>query len=174
MAQKFNGFPGGGMGNMASIMMQAQKMQDDMKKKQAELEQAEYEAVAAGGAVKVVLSGKKEIKKLAERMKAKKVILSVTDACVEYLTDQGYSKEFGARNMARTIETKLADALVDEVLFGQLEKGGSVTADYKNKEIKKIRTSDIVLIFLFINHNFYCVRNDRKVNGFRISTFFTI
>ncbi|MCQ2978616.1 MAG: YbaB/EbfC family nucleoid-associated protein [Clostridia bacterium] len=64
MAQKFNGFPGGGMGNMAQIMMQAQKMQDDMKKKQAELEQAEYEAVAAGGAVKVVLSGKKEIKNI--------------------------------------------------------------------------------------------------------------
>lgn len=64
MAQKFNGFPGGGMGNMASIMMQAQKMQDDMKKKQAELEASEYSATAAGGAVKVVLTGKKEIKNL--------------------------------------------------------------------------------------------------------------
>ena len=64
MAQKFNGFPGGGMGNMASIMMQAQKMQDDMKKKQAELEEKDYEATAAGGAVKVVLSGKKEIKNI--------------------------------------------------------------------------------------------------------------
>ena len=68
-------------------------------------------------------------------MKAKKVVLTVTDHCVDYLTDQGYSKEFGARNMARTIESKLADALVDEVLFGKLEKGGSVTADYKKDKI---------------------------------------
>ena len=68
-------------------------------------------------------------------MNVKKVVLKVTDRCVDYLTDQGYSKEFGARNMARTIESRLADALVDEVLFGKLEKGGSVTADYKNDKI---------------------------------------
>lgn len=78
---------------------------------------------------------KKEIAKLAERMKAKKVVLSVSESCVDYLTDAGYSKEFGARNIARTIEDKLADALVDEVLFGKLEKGGSVMADFKDNQI---------------------------------------
>lgn len=78
---------------------------------------------------------KKEISKLADRMKGKKVFLEVTDDCVEYLTEEGYSKEFGARNMSRTIEEKLANQLVDEVLFGKLEKGGKVTADYKNNNI---------------------------------------
>lgn len=78
---------------------------------------------------------KKEITKLSERIKSKKVILSVTDNCIEYLTDKGYSKEFGARNMARTIEDSIANPLVDEVLFGKLEKGGTVTADYQNEEI---------------------------------------
>ena len=61
----FNGFPGGGMnGNMAQIIKQAQKMQEDMKRKQQEIEEKEYEASSAGGAVKVLLSGKKEIKKI--------------------------------------------------------------------------------------------------------------
>ena len=83
----------------------------------------------------VQLVCKKEIKKLAERMQAKKVYLTVTENCVNYLTEEGYSKEFGARNMARTIETKLADALVDEVLFGKLEKGGAVTADCVDNKI---------------------------------------
>ena len=46
-------------------------------------------------------------------------------------TETGFSKEFGARNMARTIEENIANPLVDEVLFGKLAKGGSVTADYK-------------------------------------------
>ena len=78
----------------------------------------------------------KEIQKLNERMKNKKVELSVADSCIDYLTDQGYSKEFGARNMSRTIEELLANALVDEVLFGSLEKGGKVKADYKNGKIK--------------------------------------
>lgn len=61
---KFNGFPGGMPGNMAQIMKQAQKMQDEMKKKHDEIEMQEFEATAAGGAVKVVLTGKKEVKTL--------------------------------------------------------------------------------------------------------------
>lgn len=76
----------------------------------------------------------KEINKLSQRMKAKKVKLSVNEACVDYLTDEGYSKEFGARNMARTVESKIADPLVDEVLFGKLAKGGSVTATAVSEE----------------------------------------
>lgn len=80
---------------------------------------------------------KKEIGKLAEHMLAKKVHLTVTDRCADFLTEKGYSREFGARNIARTVEDQIASQLVDEVLFGQLEKGGKVTADY-NKEDDKI------------------------------------
>ena len=73
----------------------------------------------------------KEIVKLARRVKAKKIALIVTPKCIDHLTEQGYSKEFGARNMARVIEEEIANPLVDEVLFGKLSKGGTVTADYK-------------------------------------------
>ena len=74
---------------------------------------------------------RKEVDRLALRMKEKKVQLTVTDRAIDYLTELGYSKEFGARNIARTVEDEIADNLVDEVLFGKLEKGGTVTADYK-------------------------------------------
>lgn len=77
----------------------------------------------------------KEVSKLAARMKEKSVELIVTDECIEYLTQEGYSKEFGARNMARTVEDKIANPLVDEVLFGKLEKGGLVTASYSQGDI---------------------------------------
>lgn len=78
---------------------------------------------------------RKEVTRLAERMKEKKVVLTVTDRCLTHLTELGYSKEFGARNITRTVEDEIADRLVDEVLFGKLEKGGSVTADYKKNGI---------------------------------------
>lgn len=78
---------------------------------------------------------RKEIEKLAQRMKTKKVILSVSEKALEHITALGYSKEFGARNIARTVEEQIANQLVDEVLFGQLEKGGKVTADVKNSKI---------------------------------------
>lgn len=77
----------------------------------------------------------KEIARLSTRMMQKKVYLTITDKLVTRLTELGYSKEFGARNIARTIENEIANPLVDEVLFGKLENGGNVTADYKKDKI---------------------------------------
>ncbi|MCI8379157.1 MAG: YbaB/EbfC family nucleoid-associated protein [Lachnospiraceae bacterium] len=59
---KRGGFPGGAMpGNMNNLMKQAQRMQRQMEEKSKEFEDKEWEATAGGGAVKVRVSGKKEI-----------------------------------------------------------------------------------------------------------------
>ena len=63
MAQGFNGRGMRGMGGMGGSMnmnmvRQAQKMQADMQKMQAELEEKTYTAKAGGGAVEAVVSGK--------------------------------------------------------------------------------------------------------------------
>ena len=59
---KRGGFPGGGMpGNMANLMKQAQKMQRQMEEQAKELETKEFSATAGGGAVKVTVSGKREV-----------------------------------------------------------------------------------------------------------------
>ena len=61
------GYPGGmGGGNFNALMKQAQKMQRDMEKAQEELEVLEVEATAGGGAVKVVVTGKKEVKEIVD------------------------------------------------------------------------------------------------------------
>ncbi|MBR2650663.1 MAG: YbaB/EbfC family nucleoid-associated protein [Clostridia bacterium] len=52
---------GGGPSNMQSVLKQAQKMQEDMAAKQAELEEREYDISAGGGVVNVKINGKKEI-----------------------------------------------------------------------------------------------------------------
>jgi DNA-binding YbaB/EbfC family protein len=52
---------GGGPSNMQAMLKQAQKMQEDMAEKQAELEEQEYEVAAGGGVVNVKINGKKEI-----------------------------------------------------------------------------------------------------------------
>ena len=62
---KRGGFPGGGMpGNMNNLMKQAQRMQRQMEESQKELETKEFTAKAAGGAVEVTVTGKKEITKV--------------------------------------------------------------------------------------------------------------
>ena len=50
-----------GPNNMQGMIRQAQKMQEDMAAKQAELDEKEYEVQAGGGAVTVKINGKKEI-----------------------------------------------------------------------------------------------------------------
>lgn len=55
----------GGKGGMNSNMLrQVQKMQTDMQKMQSQLEEKEYTAQAGGGAVKVVVNGRHELKDL--------------------------------------------------------------------------------------------------------------
>jgi hypothetical protein len=53
-----------GMGNMGNMMKQVQKMQQDMAKLQAELEERTVESSAGGGAVNIVATGKKELKEI--------------------------------------------------------------------------------------------------------------
>ena len=59
---KRGGFPGGGMpGNMANLMKQAQKMQRQMEEQAKEMETKEFEGTAGGEAVKIVVTGKKQV-----------------------------------------------------------------------------------------------------------------
>ena len=52
---------GGGPQNMQAMIRQAQKMQEDMAAKQAELDAREYDVSAGGGVVNVKINGKREI-----------------------------------------------------------------------------------------------------------------
>jgi len=52
---------GGGAPNMNALIQQAQKMQQEMVKKQEELASREYEASAGGGVVGVKVNGEKEV-----------------------------------------------------------------------------------------------------------------
>lgn len=61
---KYKGFAGAGMNNkqnMNSVIKQAQKMQEEMERVQKETEEEQVEAAAGGGAVKVVMTGKKQL-----------------------------------------------------------------------------------------------------------------
>jgi len=53
---------GGGQQNMNSMIKQAQKMQELMETKQQELNEREFRATSGGGAVEVVVTGKKEFR----------------------------------------------------------------------------------------------------------------
>ena len=66
MAKGYGSRGMGGMGGGINMNMikQAQKMQQDMQKMQAELEEKEYTASAGGGVVSAVVTGKRVLKSL--------------------------------------------------------------------------------------------------------------
>ena len=72
---------------------------------------------------------------LSENDARQKITLVATEEAVSYIARTGYSKEFGARNIARAAENQIASPLVDEVLFGKLAHGGKVTVALKDDKI---------------------------------------
>jgi len=68
-------------------------------------------------------------KEVEEQLRERKVSLELTPAARGWLARKGYDPQFGARPMARVIQTELKDRLVDDLLFGGLAKGGRVEVD---------------------------------------------
>ena len=58
MAKNFGGYGGG---NMQALMRQAQKLQEDMQRAQAQLQETEFEGEAGGDLVKVTMKGDKTL-----------------------------------------------------------------------------------------------------------------
>jgi ATP-dependent Clp protease ATP-binding subunit ClpA len=71
----------------------------------------------------------KFVAQLQAKLKERKVELELTPAARAFLAEKGYDLDFGARPMARTVQSELEDKLSDELLFGRLARGGKVTAD---------------------------------------------
>jgi len=74
----------------------------------------------------------KFINELREQLRRKKVTLEISDAVRTWLAEKGHDPLYGARPLARVIQTEIKDTLTDEVLFGSLKKGGNVYVDLKD------------------------------------------
>ena len=61
--------------------------------------------------------------------------LKLTDAVKQYIVDKAYDPKYGARPLRRMIQTKLEDALADELLSGSVHRGDTVTVRVKKDEI---------------------------------------
>jgi ATP-dependent Clp protease ATP-binding subunit ClpA len=78
----------------------------------------------------------KELDAFKIQLAEKNVTLEISAACVERLAQEGYSREFGARNVGRLVEDKIKSFFVDEVLFGSLSGGGEARADWRDGEYR--------------------------------------
>jgi ATP-dependent Clp protease ATP-binding subunit ClpA len=71
----------------------------------------------------------KFVDQLRVQLAAKNVTVALTDKARAWLAKQGYDEVFGARPLVRLIQRKVRQPLAEQMLFGALEQGGSVTID---------------------------------------------
>lgn len=74
----------------------------------------------------------KKLRELDAKLDAKNVKMTLTTDAFDYLLKEGFTAEYGAREMDRVISQKLKPLLMREILFGSLKNGGNITIDLKN------------------------------------------
>ena len=71
----------------------------------------------------------KFVVELKEQLRERKIEIELRPAARERLARKGYDPDFGARPLARLIQSEIKNRLTDEVLFGRLKSGGHVVVD---------------------------------------------
>ncbi|HJR58531.1 MAG TPA: ATP-dependent Clp protease ATP-binding subunit ClpA [Vicinamibacterales bacterium] len=69
----------------------------------------------------------KFVLQLEAQLAERRVAITLQPEARQWLAAKGYDPVFGARPLARVIQTEVRDPLTDEILFGRLEHGGTVT-----------------------------------------------
>ncbi|MBF0225839.1 MAG: ATP-dependent Clp protease ATP-binding subunit ClpA [Desulfobacterales bacterium] len=78
----------------------------------------------------------KFIAELKDQLADKKAHIELSQDAILWLAKKGHDPKFGARPLARVIQSEIKDALADEILFGKLQKGGNVKVDIDKEKDK--------------------------------------
>ncbi|MGG7145000.1 AAA family ATPase [Clostridium nigeriense] len=79
----------------------------------------------------------KELNKFIDKLKEKNIELSFSKEAVDFISKKGLSREFGAREIMRVINSEIKPLLVDELLFGELSNGGKCRIVIEDNKFKK-------------------------------------
>jgi ATP-dependent Clp protease ATP-binding subunit ClpA len=77
----------------------------------------------------------KFMKELNAQLAPKKVHLSYSPGLRSWLAKKGHDPRYGARPLARVIQTEIKNKLSDEILFGRLQKGGELKLDVEDDQV---------------------------------------
>ena len=86
---------------------------------------------------KIILSVvDKFLTRLQAQLDKRNVELEITKSVSEWIAENGYDKDMGARPMERFIASNIKKPLVDKLLFGDLKAGGLIKIDMVNGALK--------------------------------------
>jgi ATP-dependent Clp protease ATP-binding subunit ClpA len=82
---------------------------------------------------------RKKLNELQEKLTAKQVTMTLSDEAFALLLKEGFTHEYGAREMDRVIAQRLKPLLMREILFGSLKQGGEITIGVVNHALSMIQ-----------------------------------
>ena len=77
----------------------------------------------------------KKLRQLHDKLVARNVNLTLTPEAFDFLLHEGFTPEYGAREMDRVISQRIKPLLMKEILFGSLQNGGNVTIELKDANL---------------------------------------
>ena len=97
--------------------------------------------------IKVILSiVDKFLTKLQAQLDKRNVEIVVSNKVLNWIADNGYDKEMGARPMERFISKNIKKPLVDKLLFGNLKSGGVIKVDLEKGKLKFLEEKNKVKV----------------------------
>ena len=79
---------------------------------------------------------KKKLRELDAKLAAKQVKMTLSPEAFDHLLKEGFTAEYGAREMDRVIAQQLKPLLMRQILFGSLKQGGSIEVTVDNNGLK--------------------------------------
>ena len=76
-----------------------------------------------------------QLRGVRDRLAARKLTLSVTEAAVDALAEEGYDPTYGARPLKRVIQRRLQDPIAMAILEGRFSEGDTVAVDANDGQI---------------------------------------
>jgi ATP-dependent Clp protease ATP-binding subunit ClpA len=77
----------------------------------------------------------KFILQLESQLAERKIAIALQPEARAWLAARGYDPVYGARPLARVVQSEVRDRLTDEILFGRLEHGGTVTIGLQDDQL---------------------------------------
>jgi ATP-dependent Clp protease ATP-binding subunit ClpA len=77
----------------------------------------------------------KKLSELHNKLVARNVHLTLTPEAFDFLLHEGFTSEYGAREIDRVISQRIKPLLMKEILFGSLQGGGNITIELKDANL---------------------------------------
>ena len=85
-------------------------------------------------------------KKYRKTNKGKEIGLEITDAALDYLGEEGFDPQYGARPLKRVIQKEIVNELSKKILAGEIKKRGTIKIDSFGEGLVFINVANVEAI----------------------------